>query len=125
MMLSGSGNIPVRPNSLSICKAMITIRNINRPKKMAPIGVKKARTRLLPVATLYKISIHLVLRFMILRSIILWYWFFYNLLTDQITGVPVSFGLLDIRYPVWTNSAKNLENGSIFFLTLATSKVAM
>ena len=65
-MLSCPGNISVRPNSLSKCKAMITKANINRPKKIAPIGVKKLRVRLLPVATLYKISIHLVLRVMIL-----------------------------------------------------------
>jgi len=66
MMLSCPRNISVRPNSRSKCKAMITKTNINRPKKIAPIGVKKLRTRLLPVATLYKISIHLVLKAMIL-----------------------------------------------------------
>ena len=61
MMLSCPVNISVRPNSRSKYKATITKTNINRPKKIAPIGVKKLRTRLLPVATLYKISIHLVL----------------------------------------------------------------
>lgn len=65
MMLSCAGNISVRPNSLSKSNAMITKTNINRPKKIAPIGVKKLRTRLLPVATLYMISIHLGLRVMI------------------------------------------------------------
>jgi hypothetical protein len=53
------------PNNLSKCKAMATKKNIKSPKKIAPIGVKKLRTLLLPVATLYKISIHLVLRVMI------------------------------------------------------------
>jgi hypothetical protein len=52
MMLRCPGNILVKPNSLSNCKAMITKTDINRPKKIAPIGVKKLRTRLLPVATL-------------------------------------------------------------------------
>ena len=65
-MLRCPGNISVRPNSLSKCKAVITKPNINRPKKITPIGVKKLRTRLLPVATLYKISIHLLLRVIIL-----------------------------------------------------------
>ena len=62
MILSCPENISVRPKSLSKCKAMITKININRPKKIIPIGVNKLRIRLLPVATLYKISIYLVLK---------------------------------------------------------------
>ncbi len=64
-MLSRSGTISVRPNHRSKCKAMIIKTTIIRPKKNTPIGVKKLRTRLLPVAILYTISIHLDLKVMI------------------------------------------------------------
>jgi len=66
MILKGRGNIAVRPNNLSTCKAITTKENINRAKNNAPTGVKKFRILLLPVATVYKISIHLVFRDMIL-----------------------------------------------------------
>jgi hypothetical protein len=38
------------------------MENMISPKNMAPIGVKKLRIPLLPVAMVYTISIHLVLK---------------------------------------------------------------
>ena len=58
MMLSGPGIMDVSPRSLSTRRAVTTKENISRPKNAAPTGVKKLRTFLLPVATLYRISIH-------------------------------------------------------------------
>jgi len=43
----------------------------------------------------------------------------------QKTGLSGSFGLLNIHCLFWTSSAKNLEKGAIFFLTLASSKAAI
>jgi hypothetical protein len=66
LIFSGRRTSWGRFKKLSTNRAATTNSMANRPKKIAPMGVRRFRNFRLPVATLYKKSIHLVFKLTIL-----------------------------------------------------------
>ena len=75
------------PSSLSNFKDTKIKTNMNSPKQIAPRGVNKLRIRLLPVATVYRQSIHLALRVMFSQIVM---GLMMNQMKDNINGADTA-----------------------------------
>jgi hypothetical protein len=66
VIFSGTGTSWGRCINLSTSRAATTNSMVNKPNKIIPMGVRRFRNFRLPVATLYKKSIHLFFKLTIL-----------------------------------------------------------
>ena len=110
-MFSSPGTSWGRFKKLSTSRAVTTNSKVNKPKKIAPIGVKVFRNFRLPVTTAYKKSTHLVFKLAYLSFfalliakfyalVMLPSYFFESLLPDQDATCDVQIDIAETALPL-------------------------